>query len=124
MTKFNEVEPLVVPGITAEIQGSGILIKDTVLGNGDCDVCLQDHATALALLSWLSEACGRGWQPIETAPKGGKWMLLWWPGVTDVPFAGYEVNGRWYGAPTGDTWDRENQPTHWMHLPEPPKAIP
>ena len=61
-----------------------------------------------------------GWQPIETAPKHGKWVLLWWEYVTDVPFVGYCANSVWHSAPGGDAWPVA--PTHWMPLPEPPKG--
>jgi len=66
------------------------------------------------------------WQPIETAPKGGKWMLLWWPWVTEMAFVGYEVGGVWYAAPTGDSWTQNGaaNPTHWMPLPTPPQSKP
>jgi hypothetical protein len=64
------------------------------------------------------------WQPIETAPKGGKWVLLWWPAVTDAPFVGYCVLGEWRAATSGDKWSRSPGPTHWMPLPAPPVATP
>lgn len=61
------------------------------------------------------------WQPIETAPKDGKSILV--------------VNGNWIvtahwhrsqqcWASCGPTYERlpwDEQPTHWMPLPEPPK---
>lgn len=69
------------------------------------------------------------WQPIETAPKDGTRVLLFRPrhGV---------VCGRWdddkYAKRVRPYWSndqerlwgtletRDNQPTHWMPLPEPP----
>jgi len=59
-----------------------------------------------------------GWRGMESAPKGGKWVLLWWPYVTDAPFSGYCVNGKWHAAPSGETWP--NGPVAWQPLPEPP----
>lgn len=61
------------------------------------------------------------WQPIErsTGPRDGKWVLVWWPHVTDAPFAAYRQNDVWHDAPGGETW--QEGPTHWMPLPGPPK---
>lgn len=60
------------------------------------------------------------WRPIATAPRGGKWSLLWWPDVTDAPFAGYCVKDKWFVAPTGDSYSGLLEPTHWMPLPPGP----
>ena len=63
------------------------------------------------------------WQPIETAPMDGTWIVVWCAGETK----GFELNvmcwdGRrgcwrvnWYGEIVDGL-----PPTHWM-LPEPPK---
>ena len=65
------------------------------------------------------------WQPIKTAPKNGDQILLWsemWADTYGM------VIGVWRGKRdgwccaefiTGD-WDKEDQPTHWMPLPDPP----
>ena len=62
------------------------------------------------------------WQPIETAPKDGTWILLydeqdvievgWWESF-DCPGG---------GAMIGWCVDRVTHPTHWMPLPEPPET--
>lgn len=71
------------------------------------------------------------WQPIETAPKDGGWLLL----NGDGPgFRKCTVVGYWGKVNTGDTlkfgdeemWRRTfggepMRPTHWMPLPEPPE---
>jgi Protein of unknown function (DUF551) len=64
------------------------------------------------------------WQPIETAPTNGKWVLLWWLGVTDCPIVGYRGHkgwcspiGSWEGYLEGKT---VGSPTHWRPLPNPP----
>jgi hypothetical protein len=73
------------------------------------------------------------WQPIETAPKDGTWILLY---CSQQKVA---ISGMWHVEPdlfTPDVhepgwsdwvsdndyimWDSGYSPTHWMPLPEPP----
>lgn len=70
------------------------------------------------------------WQPIETAPKDGTWILVndgtgsAHPPVHVVHWS----NPEWMGGP--DTWvtmaigpnpdTYEPNPTHWMPIPTPP----
>jgi hypothetical protein len=67
----------------------------------------------------------REWQPIETAPTGGKWVLLWWPEITDCALVGYRMPLGWH-CPIGDGYDESDLrgigPTHWMPLPPPPES--
>lgn len=79
------------------------------------------------------------WQPIETAPKDGAWVLLsggkityHWDGDTPpcmvVGQFTHELNGRilteghwqfaWYD---GGYFGIYEGPTHWMPLPDPPE---
>lgn len=59
------------------------------------------------------------WQPIETASKDGFHVLLYRP---EIQFTGYYggANSGWRinapGLPA-----MYPKPTHWQHLPEPPK---
>lgn len=74
------------------------------------------------------------WEPIETAPKDGTWVLLWFP------HRNLAIGGCWDWAGEGDwemgiqdwqEWRTDDdvviqeepglEPTHWMPLPEPPK---
>lgn len=71
------------------------------------------------------------WQPIETAPKDGTEIILYFPSlvhsiqIANWHHAEYFTNGkktfescRWtIGSILGDP----PEPTHWMFLPEPPK---
>jgi len=54
------------------------------------------------------------WQPIETAPKDGQYLLLWGNGV----FQGF-WNGRSWDD--GDFYDEMSGITHWMPLPAGPE---
>lgn len=64
------------------------------------------------------------WQPIETAPKDGTWVLLLWPMTrTNVMVSGkYYISARdfeemWLSQPSVES---THEPTHWMPLPSPP----
>jgi len=67
------------------------------------------------------------WQPIETAPKDGTWVLLWWK---ETP-TGAECFDEWspeqaVGKWHYDCWMRCSEycvggtPTAWQSLPNPP----
>ena len=74
------------------------------------------------------------WQPIETAPKDGTYFIGW-----NGNLAFKTSRGKYYdkwphqeGGPTfREEWNAYDsssmwpwKPTHWMPLPEPPKASP
>lgn len=73
------------------------------------------------------------WQPIETAPRDGTWLLLTggdiqygWDGDTVPPCVCGHSSGRewqfaWYD---GGAYGEYLRPTHWMPLPAPPEAQP
>ncbi len=72
-----------------------------------------------------------GWQPIETAPKDGTWVLVAGGSAEDwapVTMAWYALNPRtdrayWKQNGEWDDYDlADDQPTHWRPLPTPPKA--
>ena len=55
------------------------------------------------------------WQPIETAPRDGKLIVVYTKGIIDIAF--------WNGGL--EYWvtfafNRGKSPTHWIPLPEPP----
>lgn len=59
------------------------------------------------------------WRPINTAPKDGTRILLWWDGDL-APVAWWEA-GEWQYAmsdvPFSDVFVRRYQPTHWAPAP-------
>ena len=65
------------------------------------------------------------WQPIETAPKDGQWLILYTLiGGVQCGYWGGTYFGRdpdWIQyAHRGDLEPIDGVPTHWMPLPEPP----
>lgn len=81
------------------------------------------------------------WQPIETAPKNGQWLLLcyqnqlgkwrWAIGsweteiLMDAEFGHDEyAPAGWYESPESCPYENDAfliEPTHWMPLPGPPQ---
>jgi len=61
------------------------------------------------------------WQPIETAPKNGRLLLLWT--ADRCMTMGMQIEelhgGHWIEV---NTQRYVRLPTHWMDLPKPPKA--
>ncbi len=74
------------------------------------------------------------WQPIETAPKDGKRVRLYYPDYVETDRAlGYEAPGQVEGYYAGSdeygcwvtpcrTASDDPEPTHWMPLPDAPEG--
>ena len=66
------------------------------------------------------------WQPIDTAPKNGSPILVFWNYVLDgKSWTCYAIT-RWdeqahEWTDVEDSDDYFSEPTHWMPLPEPPQ---
>lgn len=60
------------------------------------------------------------WQPIETAPKDGREILLFARGNRDFIGVGQWAKGN-LPETYGWFWSFAIRPTHWMPLPEPPQ---
>lgn len=61
-----------------------------------------------------------GWQPMDTAPRDGTYILLWSP-EDACAISGYYHPGE---DESDDLWLAGNiivNPTNWMPLPEPPQ---
>lgn len=66
----------------------------------------------------------RDWREIESAPRDGTHILLWWPHWYHTPITGYycyKKEFRWVSRYDLNT-QHEYTPTHWMPLPQPPNA--
>lgn len=64
------------------------------------------------------------WEPIETAPKDGRFLLVYGRGWKDtIPsVASYDdMFDAWAIYEDGSLITSNAPPTHWMPLPEPPK---
>ena len=66
------------------------------------------------------------WQPIETAPKDGTVVFLYWPtmSITRYPAAGMHHGDEYGWEMYVDRDYGEIFPTHWMPLPAPPEPAP
>ena len=105
---------------------------DCILRHYSFDINKADKwntRTSSARSSTVDEATV-GWQPIETAPKDGRTILLLEPHFA----ASIVTPGRWFedeqgwwehGSHPTDYADQPvENPTHWMSLPEPPASLP
>jgi hypothetical protein len=69
------------------------------------------------------------WRPIESAPKDGSSILVWWPDWQKREMCSNEPVVAWW---TGTWWQAGNYwcdpswalPIRWMPLPPPPKEKP
>jgi hypothetical protein len=65
------------------------------------------------------------WQPISTAPKDNRSLLLWDGHIVFVAHFMKLGSGHGYWIVDGiggyDLETEHDEPTHWMALPEPPK---
>jgi hypothetical protein len=96
----------------------GVLPGDTgqLIGDFCYEAYQQTGGTAAA-----SQARRDMWQPIDTAPKDGRTVLLYF-GEHDLAFP-VIVSGFW-DTVQGDWWKPQwRGATHWQPLPEPPCAL-
>ena len=127
------------PSIRTDLQSS---IAYVVCSN--CDA--QGPPASFAEMLWEKEDAAAAWnqrsawQPIETAPRDGTWVLL--AGgecdlVEESRNKGRVVTGRWttefYHKPDGNWqfayydagfYGEYKDPTHWQPLPSPPPITP
>ena len=65
------------------------------------------------------------WKPIETAPKDGRAVLLWWPHWFHDPHPGFYLYNQWHSDKALFSWpageaSSDPGPQAWMPLPSPP----
>ena len=60
------------------------------------------------------------WQPIETAPKDGTRVLIYYPTLGETHICGF-ADGCWQSG----IWSSPRiEPTYWQHEPAPPTGSP
>lgn len=59
------------------------------------------------------------WMPIESVPKDGTWCILHCNDKLVPTISFYDE--KWFKGWAHQDAMGENNPTHWMPLPEPPK---
>lgn len=63
------------------------------------------------------------WQPIETAPKDGKEILvIYCRQMNCMQLVSFNKTHKYWQSKGRPELGLENNATHWMPLPEPPKA--
>jgi hypothetical protein len=80
----------------------------------------KDHGKTI--LDLLDKEIDGGWQPIETAPRDGEWVQLYWTTmpITMYPAIGFNSGDEYGWECVSQTDYGEVIPTHWMPLPKPP----
>jgi hypothetical protein len=127
------VEAIINDYHTTRVDGSDYVSH--ILGKTRTISAFARHRTeAIATLqSELAEA--RVWQPIETAPKDGEWLICWdgkkvqpltWISDTySTDYTGWAYGLADWGGTLYEGYNEvEREPTHWMPLPPPPKDTP
>jgi len=98
----------------------------------DRDAVNKMFKRCAAALSRPAPGWDEAWRPIETAPKDGTVILLWWQTCRTAAIGRWEVRGSHDGPSiTYEGWKchddqviptNQNDCTHWMQLPGAPVA--
>jgi hypothetical protein len=78
----------------------------------------NEQPCSCGLAALLDAERGEGWQPIESGPKDGTPVLLWWPHHASRALIGVCHFEHW--SSEGANGCQRVQPTHWMPLPKGP----
>lgn len=98
------------------------LWRDLCDGDGEHSEAL-DKALILKHLRRVAGGEPTGWQPIETAPKDGTWILLWQPDNGPNIACWMDRDFPWWFIDDGKHGPyavRGADPTHWQPVPDPP----
>jgi hypothetical protein len=76
---------------------------------------------AVALIESVQEM---GWHPIETAPKESRAILVWTPRYQNIYAVNWDALSKWWVIWGGGLRGLNDEPTHWMPLPQPPEPKP
>jgi hypothetical protein len=125
-TQNPELLPCPFCGSDAEFQNRGVTMEGPVIDYSYCR-CVESHCTGSKtyhqIKKWNTRSAG--WQPIETAPKDGTFILIY-ESDGRVQVAAWVLDGpdmRWCVQLTQllspDTYPTSDV-THWMPLPSPP----
>lgn len=87
-------------------------------GHGDWELT---PAGTLIANSLKRERDATAWRPIETAPRDGTWVLLWWPYWSARPTPGRFYCDEWVSL-VALSKDGPG-PTHWLPLPPQPEPV-
>jgi hypothetical protein len=80
---------------------------------------LQPGYQCAVVLAALPPTPTPGWQPMDSAPKDGTRVLLWWPYWNHTrPLVGYWAEGDWHASERLE--GSSEQPQGWQPLPPAP----
>lgn len=115
--------PADITSVVGGDEGDGYVWHVFCAEENDCAMMPEKYAESeRTARQWWNYRAPQ-WQPVETAPKDGTLVLLWWPYWRQRAVIGYYATlaDRWQSSEV--LYDAE-PPTHWMPLPLPPETAP
>lgn len=122
---------LAVLQIISKLQGEPVAMRYgwdgdgwQYIDNGSGSDWQKRHEDAEPLYTHPPLVRENAWQPIDSAPKDGSWMLVYQEGVLEPSISVCCFEDGWWYCHDGKNCElplRGIEPTHWMPLPTPPK---
>lgn len=83
---------------------------------------MNDSDDLRIVLDAINEMPREEWHSMDSAPKDGTAVLLWWPHWWHDPHPGYYLNNQWHSdkALSGGDDEDPNGPISWRYLPKSP----